>query len=183
MIPTTTTVSALSTARLYRDHVWKLHGLPTKFISDHRPQFAAEFTMELYSLIGVTPAKSTPYHPQTDGQTEQVNQELEQYLRTFVSKQQDDWADLLALAEFTYNNMWHSSIDMSPFMANYGYNSMFMDLFSVNHSSSAVESITNCLTQIQVELKASMTVTQEQHAQFYNAHHRDTPVFTVSNKV
>ena len=64
--------------------------------------------------------KSTAFHPQSDGQTEHVNQILEQYLRIFCDYQQDNWLDILSLVEFAYNNVKHSSIRMSPFFANYG---------------------------------------------------------------
>ena len=65
---------------------------------------------------------STAYHPQTDGQTERVNQELEQYLRAFVDHRQSNWAGLLPMAEFAHNNHAHSATKVSPFYALYGYN-------------------------------------------------------------
>ncbi|GLB44059.1 putative chromo (CHRromatin Organisation MOdifier) domain containing protein [Lyophyllum shimeji] len=77
-IPTHTTCTAMGAANLYRKHVWKMHGLPDAFISDGGPQFVAEFTRELYRLLGIKLSTSTAYHPQSDGQTERVNQELEQ---------------------------------------------------------------------------------------------------------
>ena len=106
---TVTTVTATSTANLYMRNIWKLHGLPHKVVSDHRPQFIAAFMKELYWLLGIEAASSTAYHPQTDGQTEHINQELKQYLCIFVGKQQDNWYSLLPLAEFAYNNHVHSS--------------------------------------------------------------------------
>jgi hypothetical protein len=83
-VETTTTVTAAGAANLYLRNVWKLHSLPHKVISDRGPQFVATFMKELYCLLGIEAAMSTAYHPQTDGQTERVNQELEQYLRIFV---------------------------------------------------------------------------------------------------
>ena len=71
---------------------------------------------ELYRLLGIKAATSTTYHPQTDGQMERVNQELEQYLRLFVGERQDDWYTLLPLAEFSYNNHVHSSTQQTPFL-------------------------------------------------------------------
>ena len=71
-------------------NVWKLHGLLRKVISDRSPQFVALFMKELFHLLGIEVASSTTYHPQTDGQTERVNQELEQFLRVFVGERQDD---------------------------------------------------------------------------------------------
>lgn len=82
----TTTITALGAAKLYLQHVWKLHGLPREFVSDRGPQFVAQFTRELYWLLGIRVWATTAYHPQADGQTERVNQELEQYLRLFVNE-------------------------------------------------------------------------------------------------
>lgn len=91
-------------AKLYRDNIFKLHGIPRKFIHDRGPQFASKFMNEFYRLLGIEANASTAYHPQTDGQTERINQEVEQYLRVWCHHRQDDWADLLALAEFNYNS-------------------------------------------------------------------------------
>ena len=84
------------------------------------PQFIVEFTRELYWLLGVKLAATTAYHPQGDGQTERVNQELEQYLRLFVNERQDNWDELLPLAEFQYNNHVHSATQQTPFMLDTG---------------------------------------------------------------
>jgi hypothetical protein len=89
-------------------------------ISDRGPQFVVDFTHELYRLIGIKLATLTAYHPQTDGQTERVNQELEQFLRLFVNQRQDDWEELLALGKFQYNNHVHSSTQQTPFMVDSG---------------------------------------------------------------
>jgi len=71
-------------ARLFRDNVWKLHGLPESVVSDKGPQFAAGLTKKLNWMLGIETKLSTAFHLQTDGQTEQMNQELGQYLRFFV---------------------------------------------------------------------------------------------------
>ena len=81
-----TMVTVEGTARLFLYQVWKLHGLLKYIISDHRPQFIAHFTKELYCLLGIKLASSTTWHPQTNGQTECVNQELDQYLWLFVNE-------------------------------------------------------------------------------------------------
>jgi hypothetical protein len=76
-------------------------------------------------MLCVARNMSTAFHPQSDGQTERVNQVLEIYLRTFVNYNQDNWQEMLDMAEFCYNNTWHSSINCSPFWANYGYHPNF----------------------------------------------------------
>jgi hypothetical protein len=89
-LPMHTTVDAVGSANLYFCNVWKLHGLPHSIVSDRGSQFIAEFTRELYRLLSIELAASTAYHPQTDGQMERANQELEQYIWLFVSERQDN---------------------------------------------------------------------------------------------
>jgi len=88
-------------------------------VSDRGPQFVAEFTRELNKMLKIETRLSIVFHPQTDGQTEQMNQELEQYLRFFVDYQQKDWPECLAGAEFAVNNKVHTATKVLPFMANY----------------------------------------------------------------
>jgi len=101
IIPTTKEMNSLGLAHLYRDHVWKLHGIPNTVISNHGPQFASGFMKELNKILGIDTKLSTTYHPQTDGQTERMNQELEQYLRMFVDYHQTNWPEWLAIAKFS----------------------------------------------------------------------------------
>ena len=83
---TTTTITALEAAWIYMAHMWKLHGLPRQVVSDQGPQFIVDLTQELYQLLRIKLAATMAHHPQGDGQTERVNQELEQYLQLFVNK-------------------------------------------------------------------------------------------------
>jgi len=119
-IPTTEKTTAGGLARLFRDNVWKLHGLPESIISDRGPQFAAGVMRELNEMLGIDSKLSTVFHPQTDGQTERMNQELEQYLRMFIDHRQEQWPEWLGTAEFAYNNKIQTSTKVSPFKANAG---------------------------------------------------------------
>ena len=92
-VATTEGTLAKSLVRLFRDNVWKLHGLPESVVLDKGPQFAAELMKELNRILGIKTRLLTVFHPQTDGQTEQINQELEQYLRFFVDHRQKDWPE------------------------------------------------------------------------------------------
>jgi len=91
-------------------------------ISDHGPQFVSRFMKELNKILGINTKLSTAYHPQTDGQTERMNQELEQYLRMFMDYWRTNWPEWLAIAKFSYNNKIQKSIKISPFYTNYGFN-------------------------------------------------------------
>jgi len=119
-IPTTAKMSVEGLARLFRDNVWKLHGLSESTISDRGPQFAAGLMRKLYGMLGIESKLSTAFYPQTDRQTERVNQESEQYLRMFIDHRQKQWPEWLGTAEFAYNNKMHLSTRTSPFKANYG---------------------------------------------------------------
>jgi len=121
-IATTEKTLAEGLAKLFRDHVWKLHGLPESIISDRGVQFAAGMMKELNNLLGIQTKLSTAYYPQTDGQIERVNQELEQYLRVFIDHKQEQWPDWLGTAEFAYNNKIHVATKNSPFKVNYSQN-------------------------------------------------------------
>ena len=107
-------------AKLFRNYVWKLHGLPESMVSDRGPQFAAGLMKELNKMLGIETKLSMAYHPETDGQTERIIQELEQYLRMYVNYRQNNWVEWLATAEFAFNNKIHTATKSSPFQVNYG---------------------------------------------------------------
>jgi transposase InsO family protein len=112
--------SAKDLANLLYERVWTQHGLPLQIISDRGVQFAAKLFQEWCQLLGIQSSISTTYHPQTDSQTERVNQSLEQYLHCYVDYQQDNWSRLLFSTEFAYNNASHESTKTSPFFLEYG---------------------------------------------------------------
>jgi hypothetical protein len=108
-------------AEIYLTKVVCLHGVPKTIVSDRGPQFTAHFWESLHDAIGTTLTFSTAYHPQTDGQTERVNQILEDMLRACTIIYGKDWEICLPFAEFSYNNSYQASIGMSPFEALYGH--------------------------------------------------------------
>jgi len=119
-VPTTEKTMAEGLARLFRDDVWHLHGLPKSIISDRGPQFAVGLMRELNELLEIKTKLLTAFHPQTDGQTKRMNQELEQYLHMFINYRQEQWPEWLGTAEFAYNNKVHTETKVLPFKANNG---------------------------------------------------------------
>ena len=117
LIPFFKLPTAEETAQAYIDHVFVHHGLPDKIVSDRGPQFASKFWQRFWNVLGVESALSTAFHPQTDGQTERLNQVIERYLRSYVSYSQDDWANLLPMAQFAINNTPTEATGESPFFA------------------------------------------------------------------
>src|SRR5213078_2283608 len=127
---------------------------------------------------------STAFHPQTDGQTERTNQTAEQYLRIYCNYQQDNWYDLLPLAEFSYNNAQHSSIGCSPFYANYGYNPKFtVDLKQFDkYPVPAAQDMAKRLKNLHESLSELIKLAQNQQAKYYDAKHKRVE-FNVGDKV
>ena len=179
-----TNLGAVGAARLFYRHVWKLHGLPRKYISDRGSQFVAEFTTELWKLTGVTPATSTAHHPQTDGQTERVNQELEQFIRLFTGYKQDDWDELLPAAEFAYNNHVHSSTQQVPFMTDTGRLPRMG--FEPSSGRSGIESANEFRDRIASgvsEAKAALVKAKEEYKRYYDRRRTPAPDIKVGDKV
>ncbi|WVZ78975.1 hypothetical protein U9M48_026610 [Paspalum notatum var. saurae] len=108
-------------ARCILDNVVRLHGLPKSIVSDRDPVFVSHFWQELFRLYDAKLNLSTAYHPQTDGQTERVNQSLKMYLRCAVHNSPHSWKKWLSLAELWYNSAFHSALGSSPFQALYGH--------------------------------------------------------------
>ena len=107
-------------AELYMDRILCLHGVPKTIISYRGTQFVARFLEQLHACLGTHLIRSSAYHPQTDGQTERINQILEDMLRACVLTYPQKWDQCLPLAEFSYNNSYQESIKMTPFEALYG---------------------------------------------------------------
>ena len=97
------------------------YGLPDSIISDHGAIFTSKFWSSLCYFLGIKRRLSTAFHPQTDRPTEQQNSTIEAYLWAFVNIKQNDWARLLPMAKFAYNNVKNVSTGFSPFKLNCSY--------------------------------------------------------------
>ena len=182
-VATTEGMLAEELARLFQDNVWKLHGLLESMVSDRGPQFAAELTKELNRMLGIQTKLSTAFHPQTDGQTERMNQELEQYLQFFVEHRQKDWPEWLAAAEFAINNKVHMATKVSPFMANYGKEMrMGGDIRKKGKVESAMEFVER-MKKVHEEAEAALRRTQEKMKKYADKGRKETEVWKKGDKV
>jgi len=183
-IPTHTMVTAEGVARLFLHQVWKLHGLPKCVVSDHGPQFVARFTKELYRLLGIKLASSTAWHPQTDRQTECVNQELDQYLWLFVNERQDDWYDLLPMAEFQHNNHVHSATQQPLFLLD--TRRLPRMGFEPQQNPSGLETVNEFMERMKTaieEAKSAIRKAQDNMKKYYDRRRTPAPVFKPGDKV
>jgi hypothetical protein len=114
-IPVRTKYSGDKLAQLYVNNIVKLHGVPSKIVFDRGTQFTSKFWKRLHEAMGTKLDFSSAYHPQTDGQTERVNQIMEDMLRACMLTYGKDWEKSLSYVEFSYNNSYQASLGMSPF--------------------------------------------------------------------
>ena len=119
--PCTKNIDSEGIAQLFFTNVFPRFGLHSKIISNRGPQFTSAFMRELARLLQYDIALSTAYHPQTDGETERVNQELETYLRLFASIKPEEWSKLLPMVKFAHNSAHHSVTQRTPFSLMMGY--------------------------------------------------------------
>jgi hypothetical protein len=119
-ILTDDTITSAQLAELFIIHVFSKHGVPSHVTSNRGSKFVSRFFCSLGKALNMKLHFTSGYHPEGDGQTEQVNQTLEQYLRIYCNFQQDNWHTLLLIAEFCYNNTPSSTTGVSPFFANKG---------------------------------------------------------------
>lgn len=120
LLPVKTTYTATDISRIFVKEIFRLHGLPKRIISDRDAKFTSKFWKALFDALGTQLCFSSAYHPQSDGQTERVNQVIEDILRAYCSREPRKWIQFLPLVEFAYNASFHRSIGMSPFNALYG---------------------------------------------------------------
>jgi transposase InsO family protein len=155
LIPCTKEETSTTTAKLYHDHVYRRFGLPRAMISDRGPQFASKVFQELCDRLGVQSRLSTAYHPQTDGQTERMNREIEAYLRIYCGSHPDTWAEHLPDLEFSHNQRANANNGKTPFEIIMGYNPIAIPTVLISSRFPALEERLRDLRDIRKEALAA----------------------------
>ena len=168
-------ITAVELADLIFEEVFLRYGVSNGVVSDRGSLFTSAYWSEICYHMKVKRRLSTAFHPQTDGQTERQNQALEHYLRTFCSTRQNNWANLLPLAEFAYQNALHSSIGCSPFFACYGYNPR-MDVSVEDNTTEgevpAAKDRVQKLLKLREDLAKRWQSVADAHARAYDLKHK-----------
>ncbi|KAL5850318.1 hypothetical protein ACOSQ4_008331 [Xanthoceras sorbifolium] len=152
--------TAQQVARLFLDNIQKLHGIPSTIVSDRDKIFTSQFWQHLFKAMGTQLCLSTAYHPQTDGQSERLNQCLENYLRCMTSSKPSHWANWLPLAEWWYNTNYHTALKMTPFEALYGFRPPIYSGSPRDYSDPENRAFVIDRNRIQHTLKESLTQAQ-----------------------
>src|SRR5258708_2427376 len=182
-IPTITTVDSTGVACLFLEHVWRHHGLLEAIISDRGSAFVSNFSRELAALLDIRLTPSTAYHPQTDRQMEQVNQEIKAYLWVFVSHHQDDWADWLPLAEFAYNNHIHSTTHHTLFELDSGQHPQMGSEPTRSSTVEATDDFAQRMSQMQDEVKAALDHATDEMPWYYDHQTSPAPPYKIGAKL
>lgn len=173
-LPLSHPYSASSVAEVFIQGVFKLHGLPRTIISDRDLVFLSTFWEAFFKAQGTELCKSTAYHPQSNGQTENLNRSLEQYLRCVAGERPTEWLKDLPWAEWWYNTNYHSAIQMTPFQVLYGYKPPRVELYLPG--STAVYEV-DCQLQdrdsLLALLKKNLHKSQERTKLFHDRRHTE----------
>ena len=138
---------------------------------------------ELYKLLHIEGNPSTAYHPQTDGQTERVNQELEKYLRLYVNHRQTDWSDWLAIAEFAYNDGEHSATKMTPFFVNTGRHPVNFSQTKTSSANLSAEDFAKHIKDVHEQTRKNLVRAAEEMKRYHDRHASPTTQYETGDKV
>ena len=160
--PVQVTIDAPRLVEVILDVVVWHHGLPDSIVSDRGSVFTSKFWSSLCYFLGIKRRLSTAFHSQTDGQTERQNSTMEAYLRAFVNFEQNDWARLLPMAEFAYNNAKNASTGYTPFELNCGYHPrvFYKENIDSRSKSKSADDLANDLRELMAVCREKL-----QHAQ------------------
>jgi len=159
-ILTHNTITSAELAHLFVVHVFSKHEVPSYVTFDHASEFVSHFFCSLGTALDMRLYFTSGYHPEANSQAEQTNQTLEQYLRIYCNYQQDNWSELLPLAEFAYNNAPSTTTGVSSFFANKGYHPNLSIHLERDIASSHVRDFIINLDELQDMLKEEITKSQ-----------------------
>lgn len=175
--------SAACIAQLFMDNVVRHHGLPASIVSDRDTIFVSNFWKQFFTLYNIKLKLSTAYHPQTDDQSERVNQCLEMYLRCAVHDSPNTWHSWLSLAQLWYNTSYHSSLGCTPFKALYGYEANLGAVPAIPHATQpSVNEMIEHREEHQQSLKEHLARAQNK-MKLYADKNRQDIIFQVGDKV
>jgi len=187
-IATVTRTGAPELARLFIEHVFKLHGMPRSIVCDRDPRMTSRFWRALCEALGVNMRMSSAYHPQTDGQTENVNKTIEQMLTHYVNYARDDWDEWLPTLEFAYNDAHQDSIGMTPFYCDLGMHPRRPDILATQLDllegidNEAVQRFTGRMQEILVEAQTALYDAQQRQKWFADQR-REEIEFNIGDRV
>ena len=183
-VPTEETITAEECAYEVTKALVSEHGMPEEFITDRDKLFTSKYWTTFLAELGVKKKLSTSFHPETDGQTERTNQSLEEYLRFYVNKQQDNWVECLPMAQLAYNSRKSATTKYSPYYANYGYEPVaHRDPKDVESISTGAEDKARLMRELHEELSKNIAQKNLTTSKAANKQRIEGPTFKKGDKV
>jgi hypothetical protein len=182
-IPTHDTLTAAQLAQLFIIHVFSKHGVPSHVTSDRGSEFVSHFFRSLGKALDMKLHFTSGYHPEGDGQTERTNQTLEQYIRIYCNYQQDNWSQLLPLAEFAYNNAPSATTGVSPFFANKGYHPNITVHLDRELTSARAKNFVVDLDELHKKLRETISLAQKRYQKSADKRRSPAPDFQIGQEV
>ncbi len=183
LIPFKSIPSSEETAIAFRNSIFRSHGLPDEIITDRGTQFTSKFWSALCKSFHVNLKFSSPFHHQSNGQTERVNSVIEQYLRCFSNYKGTDWSKFLDLAEFSYNNAVQDSTKYSPFYLNYGFHPNYSPAIINKTNVPKAEEYLKNLNEVMKDLKKNLEQSLTTQKKYADNHRSKPPEFKENDKV
>lgn len=140
--------TAKETAETLLRQIFRIHGFPRDIVSDRGPQFVSRFWKEFCRLIGASASLTSGYHPESNGQTERLNQQLETGLRCLVSQNPSTWSNHLVWVEFAHNSLPTSATGFSPFKCVSGYDPPLFTAQEIDASVPSAHALIRCCRRI-----------------------------------
>src|SRR5260221_5618140 len=181
-IPSHNTVNTPQVVQLFLTHIFSKHGVLSHITLDQGLEFVLHFFRSLGKLLQMRLHFTLGYHPEGDRQMEHANQVLEQYLWTYTNYQQDDWAMLLPMAKFAYNNAMNVTMGVSPFFANKGYHLEFTVDPQADTLLAEAQTFMVDLEHIQAELKENIAQAQERYQKNVDKHRAEAPELNIGDQ-
>ncbi len=182
-IPLPKLPSAKQTAELMLHHIFRLHGLPRDIVSDRGPQFTSCFWREFCRLLGASVSLSSGFHPQSNGQTERMNQEMETALRCLTSRNPSSWSKQLLWVEYAHNTLPSSATGLSPFQCSRGYQP---PLFPAQEGEVTVPSVQAFIRRCRrtwLQARSTLLRTSDRYRRDANRHRIPAPQYAPGQKV
>jgi len=182
-IPYRETFKVEDIAQVFIKWVVALHGMPQELVTDRGSVFTSNFWMALMRQFQVKHKLSTSFHPQTDGQTERLNQTLEQYLRAYVNRDQNNWVELLPMAQLAYNSTPSESTGLSPFQLAYGTEMEVVPITDPDDPSPAAAERAIRLLDMQDKARLDLQFYQQNMARYANRRRIEGPILKEGDRV
>jgi hypothetical protein len=183
-VPIEETITAEECAYEVSKALMSEHGIPEEFITDRDKLFTSKYWDTFLAKLGVKKKLSTSFHPETDGQTERTNQTLEQYLRMYANKLQDNWVELLPTAQLAYNSTKSATTKYSLHYANYGYEpTAHRDLKDIESIAVGADDKARLMRELHEELSKNIAHRNLTSAKAANKQRIEGPTFKKGDKV